>query len=320
MTVAATILLSLPCAVAFLDGRAIVNPARTARHPAVIASDAPLESVATDLAPTVMDDTAAEMEALKRQIEALKLKAEIQQLQAELAAQAAAAPDSASASKAAIQAAPAASDAVSASSTGISPVAGVLLLAALVPVAYLGANKFGEFIESRYADITGGSTVDSGEKASSEPRKFAPPSEGTLLANQLWSEREAEREMALASAWDEDAVPGDRSAPDIVFTGLTNLLQDPTGWFFGGPSPLYSNVPVRRVLPPMSEATQPISSMVGVVAPTAPSDPTAGATRRERRMAGRAAKKAARKRRTPSTPEELDRARAGDWDYYGEAE
>lgn len=43
-----------------------------------------------------------------------------------------------------------------------------------------------------------------------------------------------------------------RSAPDIVRGGLANLADDPFGWFFGAPSPLYSSSS-----PPPSQAAEP---------------------------------------------------------------
>ena len=53
--------------------------------------------------------------------------------------------------------------------------------------------------------------------------------------------------MRQASAPDEvlslDAHEKDRqrSAPDIFWNGLSNLADDPLGWFYGAPSPLYSS-------------------------------------------------------------------------------
>ena len=53
--------------------------------------------------------------------------------------------------------------------------------------------------------------------------------------------------MRQASAPDEVLSPeahekdGQRSAPDIFWNGLSNLADDPLGWFYGAPSPLYSS-------------------------------------------------------------------------------
>ena len=51
-----------------------------------------------------------------------------------------------------------------------------------------------------------------------------------------------------------------RSAADIFSKGLENLLNDPTGWLFGEPSALYSNLPVAYS---SSSAASPMSSAQG---------------------------------------------------------
>ena len=49
----------------------------------------------------------------------------------------------------------------------------------------------------------------------------------------------------------------ERSAPDIFFGGLKNLVNEPFGWFFGQPSPLYSNALTQRgTQPSVSERAQ----------------------------------------------------------------
>ena len=51
-----------------------------------------------------------------------------------------------------------------------------------------------------------------------------------------------------------------RSAPEIFFTGLKNLLKDPLGWLFGPPSPLYSDLPrdaPRPTYPPAGQRRWP---------------------------------------------------------------
>ena len=50
-----------------------------------------------------------------------------------------------------------------------------------------------------------------------------------------------------------------RSAADIFSKGLENLLNDPTGWLFGKPSALYSNLPVAPSSASFS-ATSPMTA------------------------------------------------------------
>lgn len=157
----------------------------------------------------------------------------------------------------------------------------------------------------------------------------------------MWTEREAEREAMAGASWME-AVPGDRSAPDIFFGGLNNLAKDPTGWIFGEPSALYSNVPIERAAPAggrsaaaaaaaaavpdyaglQSLAPPPAGAVPPPPYPPPPTGappvvgadgmvvPTARMSRKERRAAE---KRAARV--PPSNPEELELARRGEWSY-----
>jgi len=53
----------------------------------------------------------------------------------------------------------------------------------------------------------------------------------------------AEAEVAWANSWEEPPKEQpQRSALDIFSEGLQNLQKEPTGWFFGKPSSLYSNL------------------------------------------------------------------------------
>jgi len=45
----------------------------------------------------------------------------------------------------------------------------------------------------------------------------------------------------------EKVIPDGRSAPDIFWGGISNLAKDPSGWFFGKASPLYSNLTATAI-------------------------------------------------------------------------
>lgn len=67
-------------------------------------------------------------------------------------------------------------------------------------------------------------------------------------------------------------VPVKRSALEIFYNGLDNLRADPTGWFFGEPSPLYSNSAqytksVQQGASPPAPAPTPAPEF-GMVVPT----------------------------------------------------
>jgi hypothetical protein len=84
-----------------------------------------------------------------------------------------------------------------------------------------------------------------------ESPTFNPPSPGNTVANKMWMERQAELEAVRASDWEEEvaaAIGRGRSAPDIFFGGLERLSKEPSGWLFGPPSALYSNL--RFASPP----------------------------------------------------------------------
>ena len=55
------------------------------------------------------------------------------------------------------------------------------------------------------------------------------------------------------------SAPAERSMPEILSSGLANLKQDPTGWLFGKPSALYSNLPVAPSSASFS-ATSPMTA------------------------------------------------------------
>merc|ERR1712113_524724 len=119
-----------------------------------------------------------------------------------------------------------------------------------------------------------------------------------------------------------------RSAPDILFTGLTNLEKEPLGWLFGTPSALYSNLPAQQptVLGPfVPEISNGFgdSPMVGRVVPTSTRISTTRVSPRSNAKKSRKSRKALGsrqlgKRVPPSSPEELESARRGEYDYYSE--
>ena len=71
---------------------------------------------------------------------------------------------------------------------------------ALLPVGYLGANKFVEFVNERYDELTGGDS-NAASAAPREAREFAPPPTGNVLANRMWRERAAELEAQCPRSW-----------------------------------------------------------------------------------------------------------------------
>merc|ERR1740117_1085213 len=58
-----------------------------------------------------------------------------------------------------------------------------------------------------------------------------------------FSEEQEALEVARASSWYADQSSDGRNAQDIFFSGLSNLMDDQEGFWFGPPSPLYSNLP-----------------------------------------------------------------------------
>lgn len=225
------------------------------------------EAVATPPAPLVRDpvEVQAQMDAVAQKIQMLQLQEQIAQMQkmqaaatptvvpppiaaAESAAVVApppaalALPDIVIAPPAALAVPEAAVDAVSASWDNLN-VVGVLAAVALLPVGYFGATKVAEFVNSRYDELQGDGTAAAAEGPLGPPTSFAPRAPGNAYANQLWAQRQADLEVARASNWEGAPayVSGTRDAKDIFAAGLSNLLQEPTGWFFGQPSALYSN-------------------------------------------------------------------------------
>jgi hypothetical protein len=112
------------------------------------------------------------------------------------------------------------------SSTGDLPVTTILAGVALLPIGAFAASKFADFINERYEEITNeaGSSAPSFElsQASVLPDMRSPVSPALNARPSHGSER---------------------SAVDIFAQGLANLAEEPTGWWFGAPSPLYSNLP-----------------------------------------------------------------------------
>jgi hypothetical protein len=225
------------------------------------------------------------------------------------------------------------------------------LAAVLVPTVAFGGKLFIDFVEQRYAELK---SSEAPGDADARARSFAPPSAGNLAANRRWSEREAAAEAERASSWVSS--PGGRSATEIVAKGLTNLAEDPIGWLFGEPSPLYSNVAVARPLmatPPPARPMPPAAAASAMEAPPAlaveasalaveappfegrvvptPALAARSARRQRREGAGEgfgsrtgagagaspsASASASRPARVPpSTPEEVEAARRGEWDY-----
>jgi len=212
------------------------------------------------------------------------------------------------------------------------------LAAVLVPTVAFGGKLFIDFVEQRYAELK---ASEAPGDADARARSFAPPSAGNLAANRRWSEREAAAEAERASSWVSS--PGGRSSTEIVAKGLTNLAEDPIGWFFGEPSPLYSNVAVARPLmatPPPARPMPPAAAASAMEAPpfegrVVPTPALAARSERRQRRegagegfgsrtsagagasasasAGASASRAARV--PPSTPEEVEAARRGEWDY-----
>jgi len=183
-----------------------------------------------------------------------------------------------------------------------------------------------------------------------------------------YSEEQEALEVARAESWYADQSPDGRNAKDIFFSGLQNLLDDQEGFWFGPPSPLYSNLPREipetssmpetpraaaamaaaaavAAPPPMEAASAAMAAPPPLAAPPAafatpatpaatpaatptPTNaeselagfmskaaPPASKLRRSKRKASRAAPSAARV--PPSTPEQIEAARRGEYDYTG---
>jgi len=222
------------------------------------------------------------------------------------------------------------------------PYLGVALPLLIVPLAYFGGPAFVDFINKRYDEL------QSGE--SSAAPDFAPRAPGNQAANKMWSQRQADDEIARASSWGEVEPVAQKNAMEIFMTGLENLQKEPMGWYFGPPSPLYSNalpppvirdegMPMAQAMPVAPPTAAPIATDAGWIgepaaAPVATAMPTApdgglapppetgrvvpsgskSMTKRQRR-AKRGSKAAATPRVPPSTPEEISAARAGEYDY-----
>ena len=187
-------------------------------------------------------------------------------------------------------------------------------LVALVPLGWFGVTKFVEFINSRYDEI--GGRVSGGKYATvGAPEAFSA------------SERDALAEVALAESWEaQPAAVAGRSAPDILFGAIKNLADEPTGWFFGEPSALYSNAPAAardsqlgaRVASAMDydlpTVTPPGPVMEAPAAARGRVVPTSQKGRKRRSKKARAAP-----RTPPSTPEEVAAARSGTYDFNPKA-
>ena len=96
---------------------------------------------------------------------------------------------------------------------------------------------------------------------------------------------------ARAAAW-RGAAAGQqqRSAPDILLGGLSNLGKDPDGWCFGPPSPLYSNAGSAPAAGPPAAGFQPPTAGGGASqAYRAESAPAPEATRDGEEEAAKAA-------------------------------
>eukprot|EP00316_Scyphosphaera_apsteinii_P002158 CAMPEP_0119315468 /NCGR_PEP_ID=MMETSP1333-20130426/36027_1 /TAXON_ID=418940 /ORGANISM="Scyphosphaera apsteinii, Strain RCC1455" /LENGTH=286 /DNA_ID=CAMNT_0007320839 /DNA_START=117 /DNA_END=977 /DNA_ORIENTATION=+ len=147
---------------------------------------------------------------------------------------------------------------MSAINPAINPPMGILFVIVLIPMSYFAFSKFVEFVETRYDEI---SSEREGEQSVPNVSPYAdamvaPPANVNLAVTRVT----------------ETKLYG-RSAPDILFTGLTNLEKEPLGWLFGTPSALYSNLPAQQptVLGPfVPEISNGFgdSPMVGRVVPT----------------------------------------------------
>lgn len=71
-----------------------------------------------------------------------------------------------------------------------------------------------------------------------------------------------------ASAVSSSNTVAERGADEIFLSAMMNLNKDPTGWFFGKPSPLYSNMPASVLPTPAPPVTLQTTDASGVVAPT----------------------------------------------------
>ena len=182
-----------------------------------------------------------------------------------------------------------------------------------------------------------------------------------------FSEEQEALEVARASSWYADQSPDGRNAQDIFYSGLQNLMDDQDGFWFGPPSPLYSNLPKEipetssmpetpraaaamaaaaavAAPPPMAAASAamaapppqaaPPASFAMPATPATPA-PTPAPTNAESELAGfmsKAAPPASKLRRSkrkasgaapsaarvpPSSPEQVEAARRGEYDYTG---
>ena len=154
------------------------------------------------------------------------------------------------------------------------------------------------------------------------PPKFTPPSPGNKVANKMWMERQAELEALRASDWEGatgGSAVGGRSAPDIILGGLKRLESEPTGWLFGPPSALYSNL---NLASPSSQrgarsaaataAAKAVPDYQGLPSLTPLPADTVGRVVPTKKRVKQATGSA---RVPPSTPEELELARKGEWSY-----
>jgi len=132
-------------------------------------------------------------------------------------------------------------------------------------------------------------------------------------------------EVNRAMSWGSEAQSeGTLSAPEILFAAIENLGRDPTGWFFGPPSALYSNLPVAPPPAPSSAvASMPKFGSLAdgpaparaVAAPTRAPAAAAPEARGKVVRSGAAGKGRSGKRIPPSTPEQVEAARKGEYDY-----
>jgi hypothetical protein len=267
-----------------------------------------------------------------------------------------------------------ASQAAAASGGGGDPPNMLIFGVMLIPIGYLGATKFVEFVNTRFDEITaeqGGGVPTGGPMAPPPmfPSEPAAPG-GNAAGQQAWAERQAEMEVMRASSWYAEQNDVGRSAPDIFLGGLQNLMEDPKGWLFGAPSPLYSNLPATPpevpTAPPAAFSSAaanpgpfaaPPAEASGFGAPAAdaelasflskptaaptPAPPAAAAApgpaaaagmsgrvvstaspsakrRGKRKGSSLRAPSAGGERTPPQSPEEVEAARRGEYDYYAD--
>ena len=121
-----------------------------------------------------------------------------------------------------------------------------------------------------------------------------------------------------------------------MMRSFENLMADPQGWLYGEPSALYSNVAAppaaresarvmqrRESAAAATAAMEPLAPLEAPLEPAMAAEPLTGSVvpvAPARAASGKKGKKKGRRARAaervpPSSPEELEAARRGAWDY-----